>query len=146
MADTVNTIQNLRNWLRSCPVITQTRAFSIDYSDGDPNRYAIFAAPSTLSFKSDVLGNIYYDAIQTASYYFAVTLPWGTDSKANASNYDELTQLISWISAQTLARNFPEIAEGTVKGIMPTLSPYPTQQGAETALYQITLQITYRRK
>ena len=52
---------------------------------------------------------------------------------------------VAWIIEQNTLRNFPELDEGRVKSIVPTLTAYPAQIGSDAAKYQIQLRMTYRR-
>ncbi len=43
-------------------------------------------------------------------------------------------------------KTFPEIAEGRVLSIMPSLSPYVFDADSDSGRYQIQIKVRYRRK
>lgn len=138
-------IESIRTWLRSCPDIDNSQYFRVDYIDDDPNCYAIYSVPSPLVYKTDILGEVYPDAVQTMNFYFCVICPWGKDIKQNVENIRAVSAVVDWIQAQNASRNFPALDEGSVVSILPTLTPQPMQQTAETVVYQISIQLKYRR-
>lgn len=138
-------IESIRTWLRSCPAIDNNRFFRVDYIDDDPECYAIYSVPSPLTYKKDILGAVYYDDVQTMNFYFCIICPWGKDITQNMENIRAATAVIEWMQEQNMSANFPTLEEGEVVSILPTLTPQPLQQTAETAIYQISIQLKYRR-
>lgn len=138
-------IESIRAWLRTCPAIDNSKFFRVDYIDDDPNCYAIYSVPSALNYKTDILGETYLDSVQSLSFYFCIICPWGKDIKQNMENIRAATAVIEWMQEQNMSANFPTLEEGEVVSILPTLTPQPLQQTAETAIYQISIQLKYRR-
>lgn len=145
MAEPNSNIESVRTWLRTCSTLSTSKFMRVDYIDDDPNCYAIYSSPSALKYGIDILGNSYLADIQTANYYFAINCPYGKDIKQNMENIAELESIVKWIHAQNIVKNFPELKEGKVISILPTLTPMPMQKSVETAVYQITISMTYRR-
>lgn len=135
----------MRAWLRTCPDIDNNKFFRVDYIDDDPNCYAIYSVPSALNYKTDILGETYLDSVQRMSFYFCVICPWGKDIKQNIDNIRAVTAVVDWMQAQNASKNFPALEEGRAISVLPALSPQPLQQTAETAIYQISIQLKYRR-
>lgn len=138
-------IESVREWLRTCDKLSTSKFMRVDYIDDDPNCYAVYSSPSALKYGVDILGNSYLEDVQQAIYYFAINCPYGKDISQNMANIAELESVIEWINAQNIARNFPTLKEGKVISILPTLSPVPMPKSVETAVYQITISMTYRR-
>ena len=138
-------IESVRAWLRKCPLLDSTKYFRVDYIDDDPTCYAIYSSPSPINFKRDITGEVYPAVEQIINYYFNVSCPFGKDIRQNMANINTLEQLVSWMIEQNQNKNFPQIEEGKVITILPTLTPYPMAQGAESALYRISIQMKYRR-
>lgn len=138
-------IESIRSWLRECPDIDNHSYFRVDYIDDDPNCYAIYSVPSPLSYKTDILGEVYPEAVQTMNFYFCVICPWGKDIKQNIENIRAMSSIVTWMQEQNVSKNFPKLDEGSVVSVLPTLTPQPLQQTAETAIYQISIQLKYRR-
>ena len=142
----MNTTENLRLWLRQCPAISSSDRFGVDFMGQDPTEYTLYSTPTTLSYAHDVLGNIYFRPIQELNYVFASLFAFSKDILQNLANLGFFTDVIEWINEQNTKKNFPEIAEGTVISIMPTLSPYVFDADSDSGRYQIQLKIKYRRK
>ena len=141
----INTTENLRLWLRTCPSISDVNRFGIDFAGKDPTEYTIYSSPTEISFKVDVTGGLYFTPIQELNYVFACLFPLSLDILQNLENLGFFSGVIDWIYQQNTSKNFPDIAEGRVISIMPTLSPYVIEAGADTGRYQIQLKIKYRR-
>lgn len=142
----MNTTENLRLWLRSCPALSEGNRFGIDFLGSNSTEYALYATPTAMTYKKDILGEVRFDSIQTLNYVFACRLPYSRDIQGNQENYDLFAAVVRWIEAQNISKAFPEIEEGAVLSIMPTLSPYVFEAGTDSGRYQIQLAIKYRRK
>lgn len=142
----MTTVENIRSWLRGCPEIASDRYFTVDCINDDPDCYAISLAPSPISYKRDITGEMFIPAEQIVNYYFLASVEFSFDPQVNIANIAALERVVNWLYDQNFAKNFPDIAEGTVLTIMPTLTPYPVVQGASRAIYRISLQLKYRRK
>ena len=142
----MNTTENLRLWLRSCPALSKENRFGIDFLGSNSTEYALYATPTAMTYKRDILGDVRFDPIQTLNYVFACRLSYSGDIQGNQTNYDLFAAVIRWIEAQNISQTFPEIEEGTVLSIMPTLSPYVFEAGTDSGRYQIQLKISYRRR
>lgn len=140
-----NTMVSLRAWLRTCPAIAQTQRFGVDYMREDAGQYALYAAPSTIATRENVLGEEIPQKNQTLNFTFASRVPFGADSIQNAENLAFFQAVTEWIIQQNNERNFPEIAEGRVRSIVPTLTAYAAEAGDDTAMYQIQIRLNYRR-
>ncbi len=138
-------VDSIRQWLRSCDTISTAHAFRVNYVDDDPTAYAIFTDPSQIKTVVDITGNVYPEPIQELNYYFIVALEWGKDIRKNVENVETLNTVIEWIYQQNAAQNFPTLTDGAVISLMPTMSPFPTQNQADAALYKISLKLRYRR-
>lgn len=141
----VNNAEQLREWFKSCPALAPGNRFRIDYLAEDPTEYAIYAVPSQLNYRENVLGEEIPLPIQTVNYIFASKESYGADVEQNLANLGFYDEVVAWIIEQNVQRNFPTINEGRVKSIVPTLTAYPVQIGSDSAKYQIQLRMTYRR-
>lgn len=138
-------IESVRNWLRSCTEIENDVAFRIDTIDNTALNYAIYQAPSTQQFKRDIIGNLYLADEQVLNFSFGLNLPFGADIRQNADNARLIQSLMDWITKQNLIKNFPELEEGKVQYIVPVMA-YIADAVTNTARYEITIQMRYRRK
>jgi len=98
-----------------------------------------------LQYKENVLGERVLLDDQTENYIFASKESYGTDMEQNIAVLGWYQAVTLWIIEQNNIGNFPQIAEGKVKSILPTLSSYPAQVGSSVAKYQIQIAVSYRR-
>ncbi len=143
---TDKTAENLRLWIRTCPAISSLDRFSVDFMGQDPTEHAIYSTPSAINYKHDILGNVYQAPIQELNYIFASLFSYSRDILQNLQNLGFFSEVLDWINQQNTEKNFPEIEEGTVLSIVPTLSPYVFDADGDSGRYQIKLKISYRRK
>jgi len=141
----VNTTENIRNWFRACPAVAKGNRFRVDYLGDDPTEYAIFAVPSQLNSRTDILGNVAFDPKQTLNFIFASRSAYGADVLQNLENLGFFDEVRDWIYEQNKKKNFPVIREGAVESVTPTLTQYVMAPGTDAARYQIQCKITYRR-
>ena len=139
-------MEQLRRWFRQCPVLSDDNRFRVDYLSESPTEYAIYASPSTINYRENVLGEEVPLDIQTLNFIFASKESYGADVQQNLANMGFYDDVVLWVLAQNETRNFPEINGGRVKSIVPTLTAYPSEIGSDTAKYQIQLRMTYKRQ
>lgn len=141
----INTMENLRLWLRSCPAISNSDRFNVDFMEDAPVQYALYSSPTTMDYGTDILGEVFLRPIQELNYIFQALFYYSKDIPQNLENLEFFTDVINWIYQQNAVKNFPTIEEGTVLSIMPTLSPYVYDADSDSGRYQIQLKIRYRR-
>ena len=142
----LNNTEQLRKWFRGCPVLQPENRFGVDYLNDEATEYAIYSTPSTILYRENVLGEEVPRDVQTLNYIFASKEFYGSDVEQNLENLGFYQAVMDWILEQNSARNFPEINEGEVKSIVPTLSPYVVSADADAARYQIQIKLVYKRK
>lgn len=141
----INNTEQLRDWFRTCPAILRGNRFRVDYVAEKPTEYAVYAVPSTLRYKENILGEEVMDDTQIQNFIFASKEVYGSDVEQNLANLKFHQDVTEWIIEQNDSRNFPQWNNGYVKSIVPTLTAYPAQVGSSSAKYQIQIRITYRR-
>ena len=138
----VNNIDSLRAWFRSCPALSSTNRFRVNYLPENPTEYAIYASPSTIAYHENVLGEEVPNDTQTLNFIFASKESYGADVQQNLASMGFYDDVVAWIIEQNANRNFPIIDNGRVKSILPTLTAYPAEIGSDSAKYQIQLKMT----
>ncbi len=142
----VNNAEQLRLWFRGCPAIADGNRFRVDYLAENPTEYAIYAVPSQLNYKENVLGEEIPLPVQTINYIFASKESYGADVEQNLANLGFYDEIVAWIMEQNAQRNFPSMNGGRIRSIVPTLTAYPIEVGSDAARYQIQLRVTYKRQ
>lgn len=145
MPQELSNAEHLRNWFRTCPALAEGNRFRVDYLAENPTEYALYAVPSQINYRENVLGEEIPASIQIINYIFASKESYGADVEQNLANLGFYDEVVEWIIEQNALRNFPQINEGRVKSIVPTLTAYPAQIGSDAAKYQIQLRMTYKR-
>ena len=140
------TAEALRSWFRECPQLLSGNRFGIDHLSADPTAYAIYMSPSSLQTFVDVTGEVCIKSVQELNFVFASREKHPSDVLQALANHGFYDDVISWIIQQNKTKNFPEIAEGSVISIMPSMTQYLFEAGASSGRYQISCKLKYRRK
>ncbi len=141
---TVNNIEQLRIWFRTCTDIVAKNRFGVNHISEKAVEYAIYSSPSTLNYRENVLGERVLTDIQTENYIFASKENYGADVEQNLSVLGWYQDIITWIIQQNNTGNFPTMENGKVLSILPTLTAYPAEVGSSIAKYQIQIAVRYR--
>lgn len=140
------TVEAIRNWFRECPQLNKGNRFGVDNLSHDPTEYAIFMSPSSMSHYVDITGDVIVKPIQELNFNFASREKHPSDVLQALANHGFYDGVINWIIEQNKSKNFPEIADGSVISIMPSLTQYLFEAGTNSGRYQISCKLKYRRK
>ena len=140
----VNNAENLRTWLRACPVVSRNLRFGADYMGENATEYGVFSVPSTYKYRENILGEQVPSFNQEQNFVFASKSPYGSDAAQNLENLAFWQDIVTWIWEQNHAGNFPEWDGGTVTAITPTITGAMISAGSNVARYQIQLKVAYR--
>lgn len=135
----------LRDWFRSCPAVKKGNRFGLDYMAADPTEYAIYMSPSPLDTYIDITGDVQVRPVQTVNFVFASRESHSSDVLQSLANHGFYDEVIGWIISQNKTKAFPQIDGGRVLSIMPSLTQYLFEAGANSGRYQISCKLTYRR-
>ena len=139
------TVDAIRDWFRECPAISKENRFGVDNLAADPTQYAIYMSPSSLQTAVDITGEVYVKSNQELSFNFASREKHPGDVLQALANHGFYDEVINWIIRQNKEKNFPVISGGTVISIMPNLTQYLFEAGANSGRYQISCKLKYRR-
>lgn len=139
-------VDAIRDWFRECPHLQPGNRFDVDYLSADPTEYAIYMQPSTLASFIDVTGEVCVRSVQELNFIFASREKHSSDVLQALANHGFYDGVINWIIQQNKQKIFPEIADGKVISIMPSLTQYLFEAGANSGRYQISCKMKYRRK
>ena len=140
------TVDAIRDWFRECPAILKRNRFGIDYLSADPTEYAVYMSPSSLTSFVDVTGEVCVKSVQEINFIFASREKHTSDVLQALANHGFYDSVINWIIAQNKNKNFPEIADGSVISVMPSMTQYLFEAGSNSGRYQISCKLKYRRK
>lgn len=139
-------VEALRDWFRQCPLLESGNRFGIDHLSADPTEYAIYMNPSNIQTGVDITGEVFVKSIQEQNFVFASREKHSSDVLQALANHGFYDGVISWIIQQNKVKNFPELSDGSVIYIMPSLTQYLFEAGANSGRYQISCKMKYRRK
>lgn len=135
--------ESVRTWLRSCPLIDQNDRFSINYLGAEPMEYTVEEVPGVPVLTKYMDGS----TMRTASFVVASRSEYSADVLQNIANSGFWNQLETWVEDQDRQRKYPKLDDGRqARSIEITSSHYLYEVGANTARYQIQLQLTYYQK
>ena len=140
------TVDAIRSWFRECSAIQKGNRFGIDHLSQDPTEYAIYMSPSSLASFVDVTGEVCVKSVQELNFNFASREKHTPDVMQALANHGFYDSVINWIIEQNKEKNFPEIPDGSVISIMPSMTQYLFEAGSSTGRYQISCKLKYRRK
>lgn len=140
----INNVDHLRKWLRGCPALSAQNHFRVDYMAEEPVEYSLIATPSTIAYRDNVLGESIPREQQTLNFIFATRDNWGGDEAQNIANFGWWQDVLAWMLEQDAQHNYPQIDNGKVVAIRPTLSQYVSAPGTDSARYQIQIAVVYR--
>lgn len=140
----MTTAESIKAWLRTCPSIDSANRFNVDYMGKNATEYALYSSPTPISYKTDIFGEQYLNPLQELNYTFTARFPHSAEIQQALENLDFFANVQRWFIQQNQAKNFPEIADGRIVSIMPTLSPYLFSADANSGQYQIQMKIKYR--
>lgn len=142
---TVNNVEHLRKWFRTCPLLSPDNHFRVDYLAEEATEYALYAVPSNIVYHENVLGEHVPNDIQSLNFIFASKENYGANELQNIANYGFYQDITDWIVEQNSLRKLPCVNEGRVLSVVPTLTQYVAIPGTNSAKYQIQIKLTYRR-
>lgn len=139
------TVEAIRDWFRECPAIKKGNRFGIDNLAADPTEYAVYMSPSNLATGIDIFGDVFVKSEQEQTFVFASREKHPRDVLQALANHGFYEEVIGWMINQNKVKNFPAIDAGTVISIVPTLTQYLFEAGANSGRYQISCKMKYRR-
>ena len=137
----VNNAEALREWLRGCPAIGRERTFGADYLGESAGECSLYAAPTELGYRENILGEVAPLTKQPREFILALRAGLGANARENMDSLNFFQEVVRWIWAQNAAHSFPGWEGGTVRAIVPTLAPAQDQADVDTARYQMRLRV-----
>ena len=125
-----------RKWLRTCPLIDKNNRFNINYLGAQSVEYTLTLSGE--SHREDICGG----DIATYNLLFLARMPFGAAMATNISAAELLGDLSEWVRAQNRAKAYPKFKGYEATRITPANSGVIIAAEANTAEYQLQLQLT----
>lgn len=136
-------VDELRAWLRSCPLIDSKDRFDVNYLGAEPVCYTVDEVPTTPIIKKYLDGS----TLRQKVFVVASRDAYGANVLQNIANSGFWEQFTEWVETQNAHRQYPSMRDGqTPRKIEVTTSHYLFESGADTARYQIQMALTYYQK
>lgn len=133
-------IDEIRSWLRTCPLIDQNDRFSVNYLAAEPMAFSIEETPNSPVLRRYLDGS----TVRAKAWVLAAVQDYSPDTLAQIANSGFWEDFTGWVERQNRARNFPAMPEGcTAQRIEVTTTHYLYLAQANTARYQVQMQLTY---
>lgn len=142
MPDT-NNLGSVREWLRTCPAVAQSAPFGADFLGDDPDKFALCSVPSTVRTRENILGETVKQPVQEQNFAIDYRATYGEEFAQNLDTLGLLQAIHDWIVEQNNERNFPPWHGGTIKSIMPTMTPALMDMRSASARYRVQIKVIY---
>lgn len=141
----MSVIEAIRNYIKEdCPLLKEGKLVNIDNIEKDPTNYSITSIPATTKLQSYING----DSLRAKQFLFLArnNAEFFEDYAENQDFFDSFAE---WLETQTDGGLFPVLGEGkTAKKIEALNAGFLSDfdESGQSAVYQITCQLTYRQK
>ena len=136
-------IEEIRNWLRTCPLIDQSDRFNVNYLSQEPLAFSVEETPSNAIARRYMDGS----TLRAKTWVLAAVQDYSPDVLAQVGNSGFWEQFSAWVEQQGRARNFPAMPKGCkARKIEVTTTHYLYRANTNTARYQVQMQLTYFEK
>lgn len=130
-------LEATRTWLwDNCPLIDKSSPFNVNYLGTEATSYSVSTSGSTHT--PDIAGHdlAKYDLL------FKARMAYGDVLAANVAAADFFEGLAKWVRMQNAAHAYPAVSGYTVTGVTNTNAGLVLSAEANTAIYQLQIQIT----
>lgn len=135
--------ENVRKWLRKCPLVSADDEFNINYLSSEPMSFSVDSVPGNIILKRYVSG----DTVRQKAFVIASRSEYSNDILDNIAAEGFWDDFEAWIEAQNKARNYPDAKSNQqIRRVDITSSHYVYSTGPDSARYQIQITITYYQK
>lgn len=136
-------INEIRTWLRGCPLIDEEERFNVNYLDASPMCFSIEETPNTPVTKTYLDGS----TIREKNWVLASTQDYSPDVLQQLANSGFWEKFSDWVEKQNKQHNFPQMTEGRIaKKVEVSTTHYLYQADTNTARYQLQMRLTYFQK
>lgn len=136
-------VSEIRDWLRTCPLIDKNDRFNVNYLGAEPVAFSIEETPNTPIIQQYLDGS----TIREKAFVLAAVQDYSPDILSQIANSGFWEALSDWVEAQNRKRNFPKMPVGkTARKIEVATTHYLYRTGENTARYQVQMKLTYFQK
>ena len=135
-------IESLRQWLLTCPLLTDLSRLGVDFLPQDPSTYSVEQVPAQPILRQYLDGSSERQFV----FVFASRMHYSDELRNNLENSGFYESFADWLEQQTDAENLPEMAAGkTPTRIEATSNGYlfDVSGNFTNARYQIQCRLIY---
>lgn len=133
-------VSEIRDWLRTCPLIDQNDRFNVNYLGAEPIAFSIEETPNTPVVQRYLDGS----TIREKTWVLAAVQDYSPDVLSQIANSGFWEQFSDWVEEQSRKKNFPQMSQGKIsRKIEVTTTHYLYRAGENTARYQVQMKLIY---
>lgn len=136
-------VSEIRDWLRTCPLIDKNDRFCVNYLGAEPVSFCIEETPNSPIVQRYMDGS----TIREKAFVLAATQDYSPDTLSQIANSGFWEKFADWVEEQNRRRNYPTMKTGqTPRKIEITTTHYLYGATENTARYQVQMKLTYYQK
>lgn len=136
-------VSEIRDWLRTCPLIDKNDRFCVNYLDAEPVSFCLEETPNTAVVRRYTDGS----SIREKTFVLAATQDYSSDTLSQIANSGFWEKFSDWVEAQNRKHTFPAMRSNqTPRKIEVTTTHYLYGTTEDTARYQVQMKLTYFQK
>lgn len=132
--------ESIRKFISTCPYLNEfAQGIGVDFLNEEATSYSIEEVPANPIIKRYIDGS----SIRQLIFIFSSREAYGADAFINLDNIGFYEKFYSWIEAQNLNKNLPQIDGGEALKIEALTNGYAFDTDIDKARYQIQCKLTY---
>lgn len=136
----VSTINAIREYIKTCPLLDRGRILAVDRLGIDPVEYTIDTVPCEPVIRDYTDGS----SIRQIEFIFGSREAYGRDVLQNIMNSDFYEKFAAWIESQNSKEIYPDFGDyRDVQSVEVLTNGYAFDVTPDSARYQIQLRVTY---
>lgn len=138
-------IESVKNFILTCPLLTDLKRLNIDFLPEDPDTYSIENIPAQEIIKTYLDGSTERQFV----FVFAARMFYSEEVRNNIENSGFYEKFAEWLEEQTEADNLPVLTEGKTASKVEAMSSgylYDIAGDLSNARYQIQCRLIYDKE
>ena len=138
-------IESVKNFILSCPLLTDLKRLNIDFLPEDPDTYSIENIPAVEIIKTYLDGSTERQFV----FVFAARMFYSEEVRNNIENSGFYEKFAEWLEEQTEADNLPVLTGGKTASKVEAMSSgylYDIAGDLSNARYQIQCRLIYDKE
>lgn len=138
-------IESVKDFILTCPLLTELKSLNIDFLPEDPDTYSIENIPAQEILKTYLDGSTERQFV----FVFAARMFYSEEVRNNIENSGFYEKFAEWLEEQTEADNLPALTGGKTASKVEAMSSgylYDIAGDLSNARYQIQCRLIYDKE